>query len=60
MQARNGKSAGAIRISTGLASNFNDVTRFMAFAAGFKDQAALTIGTVSFDIASCRVLRDSG
>jgi selenocysteine lyase/cysteine desulfurase len=60
MQARSGKSAGAIRISTGLVSNFNDVTRFMAFAAGFKDQAALTIGTVSFDISSCRVLRDGG
>jgi selenocysteine lyase/cysteine desulfurase len=60
MQARSGKSAGAIRISTGLASNFKDITRFLAFAAGFKDQAALTIGTVSFDIASCRVLRDGG
>ncbi|NTV85568.1 MAG: aminotransferase class V-fold PLP-dependent enzyme [Burkholderiaceae bacterium] len=60
MQGRGGKSAGAIRVSTGLASNFNDVERFLAFVAGFRDQTALTIGTVSFDIDSCRVVRDGG
>ena len=32
----------------------------MAFAAGFRDQTALTVGTVSFDIESCRVVRDGG
>jgi hypothetical protein len=58
MQGRGGKSAGAIRVSTGLASNFADVERFLAFVAGFRDQTALTIGTVSFDIDSCRVVRD--
>jgi len=60
MQDRGGKSAGAIRVSMGLASNFADVERFMRFASGFRDQTALTIGTVSFDIASCRVVRDGG
>jgi len=59
LQAR-GKSAGAIRVSTGIASNFADVERFMAFAARFKDQTALTIGAVTFDIESCRVVRDGG
>ena len=60
MQQRGGKSAGAIRVSMGLASNFADVERFVNFAAGFRDQTALSIGTVSFDIASCRVVRDGG
>jgi selenocysteine lyase/cysteine desulfurase len=60
MQERGGKSAGAIRVSTGLASNFVDVERFLAFVAGFRDMTALTIGTVSFDIESCRVVRDGG
>jgi hypothetical protein len=36
------------------------VERFMVFAASFRDQTALTIGTVSFDIESCRVVRDGG
>jgi selenocysteine lyase/cysteine desulfurase len=58
MQHRGGKSAGAIRVSLGLASNFADVERFLQFAAGFRDQATLTIGAVTFDIESCRVIRD--
>jgi selenocysteine lyase/cysteine desulfurase len=60
MQERGGKSAGAIRVSTGIVSNFVDVERFLQFVAGFRDQTALTIGSVSFDIESCRVLRDGG
>ena len=60
MQERGGKSAGAIRVSTGIASNFADVERFLHFAAGFREQTALTVGTISFDIASCRVVRDGG
>ena len=36
------------------------VSPFLAFVAGFRDQTALTIGTVSFDIDSCRVVRDGG
>lgn len=60
MQDRGGKSAGAIRISTGIASNFSDAERFMAFVSGFKDQTSLAIGSVSFDIESCRIVRDGG
>ena len=58
MQTRGGKSAGALRVSLGLASNFADVERFIAFAAGLRDQTSLTLGAVSFDIESCRVIRD--
>ena len=58
IQHRGGKSAGAIRVSLGLASTFADVERFLAFAAGFRDQTRLTMGEVSFDIDSCRVIRD--
>ncbi len=58
MQDRGHKSAGAIRVSIGLASNFADLWRFLRFVAGFRDQTRLSIGEVTFDIASCRVLRD--
>lgn len=58
MQHRGGKSAGAIRVSLGFVSNLADVERFLRFAAGFRDQTALTIGAVTFDIESCRVIRD--
>jgi selenocysteine lyase/cysteine desulfurase len=55
---RSGKSAGAIRVSLGLVSNFADVYRFMQFAESLRDQTRLTIGNVTFDIESCRVIRD--
>jgi molybdenum cofactor sulfurtransferase len=58
MQERGRKSAGAIRASIGLATNFPDVWRFLRFIAGFRDQTRLTIGDVSFDIESCRIIRD--
>ncbi len=58
MQERGNKSAGAIRISVGLASNFADVYRLMHFIAGFRDQPNLHIGEVTFDIEDCRVVRD--
>jgi len=58
MQTRGGKSAGALRVSFGLASNFVDVERFIAFAAGLRDQTSLTLGAVSFDIENCRIIRD--
>ena len=58
MQDRGHKSAGAIRASVGLASNFADVWRFVKFVEGFRDQARLSIGQVTFDIDSCRVIRD--
>jgi selenocysteine lyase/cysteine desulfurase len=55
---RGGKSAGAIRVSLGIASNFADVYRFVEFARSLRDQTQLTIGEVTFDIESCRVMRD--
>ncbi len=58
IQHRGGKSAGAIRASLGLASNFADVETFVEFVAGFRDQTRLTMGEVTFDVASCRVIRD--
>jgi molybdenum cofactor sulfurtransferase len=58
MQHRGNKSAGAIRISVGLATNFADVYRFMHFSAGFRDKTNMNIGEVTFDIQSCRVIRD--
>ena len=60
MQERGGKTAGAIRVSLGLVSNLADVQHFLDFASGLRDQTALTIGTVSFDIENCRVVRDGG
>ncbi|MGE0445452.1 MAG: hypothetical protein AB7P99_09505, partial [Vicinamibacterales bacterium] len=58
VQHRGGRSAGAIRASLGLVSNFEDARRFVDFVSGFRDQTRLTIGDVTFDIESCRVIRD--
>jgi selenocysteine lyase/cysteine desulfurase len=58
IQHRGGKSAGAIRVSLGIASHFEDVRRFLAFADSLRDQTRLTIGEATFDIESCRVIRD--
>jgi molybdenum cofactor sulfurtransferase len=58
MQERGHKSAGSIRASIGLVTNFADVWRFLRFIAGFRNQTRLTIGDVTFDIESCRVIRD--
>jgi selenocysteine lyase/cysteine desulfurase len=55
---RGGKSAGAIRVSVGIATTFADVHRFVEFAQGLRDQTRLTMGEVAFDIESCRVIRD--
>ncbi len=58
MQHRGHKSAGALRASIGLVSNFADAWRFVHFVAGLHDQTRLTIGAVTFDIESCRIIRD--
>jgi molybdenum cofactor sulfurtransferase len=58
IQHRGGKSAGAIRASLGIVSNFDDVHRLYRFIADFRDQTRLTMGEVSFDIETCRVIRD--
>ena len=55
---RGGKSAGAVRVSLGVASNFADVLTFYEFARSLRDQTRITMGEVSFDIESCRVIRD--
>lgn len=58
MRDRGHKSAGSIRVSIGLATNFPDIWRFVRFIAGFRDQERLVIGEVTFDIESCRIIRD--
>jgi molybdenum cofactor sulfurtransferase len=58
MQHRGGKSAGAVRVSLGLASNFFDVKAFLEFVGRLRDQTNITLGSVTFDIESCRVIRD--
>jgi molybdenum cofactor sulfurtransferase len=55
---RGGKSAGAIRVSVGLVTNFADVYRFAQFASALRDQTRMAIGEATFDIESCRVIRD--
>ena len=52
MQHRGGKSAGAIRVSFGIASNSPTCERFLEFVAGLRDQTRLTLGEVTFDIES--------
>ena len=39
-----GKMPNTMRVSLGLASNFADVYRFMAFAASFRDRTAEEVG----------------
>jgi molybdenum cofactor sulfurtransferase len=58
METRSHKSAGAIRVSVGLVSNFADLWKFIQFIAGFRDQTKLSVGQVTFDIDSCRIIRD--
>ncbi len=58
IQHRGNKSAGAIRVSVGLVTNFADVYRLMHFITGFRDQTNLNIGQVTFDIEGCRIIRD--
>lgn len=58
MQHRGGKSAGAVRVSLGLASNFADVKTFLEFAERLRDETNMSLGSVTFDIESCRVIRD--
>jgi hypothetical protein len=47
MQGRGHKSAGAIRASIGLASNFADVWRFARFVEGFRDQTRVKVKSVA-------------
>jgi selenocysteine lyase/cysteine desulfurase len=56
--SRGGKSAGAIRVSFGLVSNFADAHRFLEFAESLRDQTRLAIGSVTCDIEAGRIIRD--
>jgi selenocysteine lyase/cysteine desulfurase len=56
--SRGGKSAGAIRVSLGIVSNFADAHRFVEFAESLRDQARLAIGSVTCDIEAGRIIRD--
>jgi molybdenum cofactor sulfurtransferase len=58
MTHRGGKTAGAIRVSLGIASNFSDVDRFMQFAETLRDQTRVTIGEVTLDTESSHPIRD--
>lgn len=60
IQDRSHKSAGAIRISLGIASNFADIYRFLRFAQTFRNQTNLSLGQVTFQIDACRQIRDKG
>lgn len=58
MRERRHKNAGSIRASIGLVTNFADAWRFLQFISSFRDQTRITIGEVTFDIESCRIIRD--
>ena len=49
----------AVRISLGIASNFRDVFRFMAFMESFLNQRVENIGELEFVADNCRVIRDT-
>ncbi|MDR1989781.1 MAG: aminotransferase class V-fold PLP-dependent enzyme [Acidobacteriaceae bacterium] len=55
---RTGKSIGAIRVSLGIVSTAADIERFLEFLGSLRDQPRLALGNVTFDIESCRVIRD--
>lgn len=59
MQARFSKYVSAIRISTGIASNFNDIYAFLRFVSRFLDQPAEAVGSASYSQASSTPKRDS-
>jgi selenocysteine lyase/cysteine desulfurase len=58
MTHHGGKTAGAVRVSFGLASNFADAYRFMQFAESLRDQTPMTIGDVALDVESRGAIRD--
>lgn len=53
LQERGHKSAGAIRISLGLASNFEDAWRFLEFVAHFQNQLRSAVGSAKLAIEAC-------
>ncbi len=59
LKTRGHKSAGSVRISFGLVSNFRDAWRFLEFVGSFRDQSRLAVGEVTFDVDDCRMMRDA-
>ena len=58
IQHRGGKSAGALRVSLGSPATSRTSSGSSSSPRGLRDQTSLTIGAVTFDIESCRVIRD--
>lgn len=58
MEEKYGKSISAVRVSTGLASNFADVFRFLQFARTFLDETRVQIGAVEAEAHPRRSRRD--
>ena len=52
------KSAGAVRVSVGIATNFVDIEKLMQFVGTLRDKTNLNLGELTFDIENCRVIRD--
>lgn len=59
LQEIGGKTASTIRVSTGIASNFADVYRFMRFAERFQDKRASDYGEIRPMAAHASLIRDS-
>ena len=59
LQEIGGKTASTIRVSTGIASNFADVYRFMRFAERFVDMRAADFGEVRPMAMHASLVRDS-
>lgn len=59
MQERFHKSVSAVRISVGIASNFNDVYQFMRFISDFLNQTATQVGLATYEEHSAHMLRDA-
>lgn len=49
----------SIRISVGVATNFNDVYRLMCFLQGFVDRSVDEIGAAECGLDNCQTVRDS-
>ncbi len=57
-EAGSGKSIGALRVSFGIASNFEDAWRFVEFAKTLRDKSHSNLGDLVAEDDSCRVIRD--
>jgi len=58
-RSEHGRNPSTIRISVGLATNFDDVYKFMNYLQGFKDKPEAEIQDVEVEYTIYRTLRDS-